>query len=283
MPLRIVITGVRGRMGSEILAAATGDSRRFAIAGGTIRAEPDGGDSGPLSRATGAASGAPIVHHLGELLAQTDAVIDFTNPEASLATARSCAAAGIALVCGTTGFTPEQNAELDELARTIPLYTARNTSAGIGALLALLPALATALAGYDVEIVETHHRDKKDAPSGTALMLAEAIAGERTTYNHGRAGLAPRVPGEIGIHAVRGGGNPGEHAIIFASDGEEVRISHRAFSRRAYAEGALRAALWLHEQPPGRYGPLDLQRTNTTVPDNPREHAAIPESIRAGA
>jgi 4-hydroxy-tetrahydrodipicolinate reductase len=158
---------------------------------------------------------------------------------------------------------PEQLARLDAAAARVPVFHARNMSAGIDAILRALPALLAALPGYDVEIIETHHRHKRDAPSGTALAIAEAVA--RAIGSHlpdaatfGREGMASRRPGEIGVHAVRGGGNPGEHAVIVAGDGEEIRLSHRSFGRRAYADGALRAARFVAGRPPGRYGMADL-------------------------
>lgn len=256
MVTRIAIAGVAGRMGREVAAAAAADPT-FAVAGGTVR--PDSALAGAswLEAAGVDIPGARLSADPRAVVPGCDAVIDFTTPAAALAHARACAESGVPFVTGATGFPDGEFAALRALSATIPVYWARNMSAGIAALLALLPALADALAGYDVEIVETHHRRKLDAPSGTAIALAEAIAGDAPRV-FGREGMAPRQPGEIGIHAVRGGGNPGEHAIIFAADGEEVRIQHRAFSRRAYAEGALRAARWLAGQPPGFYGPLDL-------------------------
>jgi 4-hydroxy-tetrahydrodipicolinate reductase len=199
----------------------------------------------------------------GELLGEVDALVDFTKPEAAVAGARACAAAGVALVSGTTGLSAGQLDELRSAAERVPVFYARNMSLGVSALLAALPRLVRALAGYDVEIVETHHRHKTDAPSGTALALAEAIAAalevdlaDRATY--GRQGIAPRQLGEIGIHAIRSGGNPGEHVVVIADEGEEVRIAHRAFGRRAYARGALRAARFVAGRAPGFYTPADL-------------------------
>jgi 4-hydroxy-tetrahydrodipicolinate reductase len=145
----------------------------------------------------------------------------------------------------------------------VPVFRAANMSPGVNALIAVLPEFVRALAGYDIEIVETHHRHKVDAPSGTALALARAAAAsgggplaERARY--GREGVSPRAAEEIGIHAVRAGGNPGEHAVILASDGEEIRLAHRSFSRAAYAAGALRAARLLVTQPPGWFEPATL-------------------------
>jgi len=136
---------------------------------------------------------------------------------------------------------------------------AANTSVGLTALLRILPELVRALGdGYDLEIVETHHRHKVDAPSGTALTIARALAAARGAdladhARFGREGHAPRAAGEIGIHAVRAGGNPGEHRIILASDGEQIEVSHRAIARGTYAAGALRAARWLVGRAPGLY------------------------------
>jgi 4-hydroxy-tetrahydrodipicolinate reductase len=211
-------------------------------------------------------------------------VIDVSAPAGTLAHARICADYGVPLVSGVTGLSAAEMAELRRLAARIPMLHARNLSPGMAALLALLPALAAALAGYDLEIVETHHRHKRDAPSGTALALAEAAAGGAPVVL-GRGGIAPRADGEIGIHAVRGGGNPGEHAVIFAADGEEVRVCHRAFSRRAYADGALRAAAWIVGQPAGWYGMVDLSRgapapTPTSAPAPP---SAAPGRTRLAA
>ena len=155
-----------------------------------------------------------------------------------------------------------QSERLVRAAERIPVFVARNLSVGIAALVRVLPDLVAALDGFDIEIVETHHRHKVDAPSGTALALLEAIRSAQIHADpltvHGRSGHAPRQPEEVGIHAVRAGGNPGEHSVILADAGEEIRISHRAFSRRPYALGALRAARWLVGRPPGLYGMADL-------------------------
>jgi 4-hydroxy-tetrahydrodipicolinate reductase len=197
------------------------------------------------------------------LLAGTDAVIDFSTPAGTTAAAAACVEAGIPFISGTTGLSAADLDVLQEATRRIPVFYARNMSLGIATLLSLLPAIAATLEGFDIEIVETHHRHKADAPSGTALALAEAVAGgldkplnQLATY--GRQGIAPRRAGEIGIHAVRAGGNPGEHQVIFASEGEEVRLSHRSFSRRAYALGALRAARFVVGRDPGFYSLDDL-------------------------
>jgi 4-hydroxy-tetrahydrodipicolinate reductase len=185
-------------------------------------------------------------------------LIDFTTPESSVALARACASAGRALVCGTTGLSPGQLAELRASSANTPVFYARNMSIGIAALLASLPSLVQALIGFDVEIVEAHHRHKVDAPSGTAVAIAETVAGalrqpvdEHLVY--GRHGIAPRTDNEIGMHSLRGGGNAGEHTVIFAAEGEEIRVSHRAYGRRTFALGSVQAARFLADKPAGFY------------------------------
>lgn len=248
-PIRIGIVGIVGRMGREIVALAAGNPE-VVIAGGTVRPGSDLRSVGDI----------PVYTNLVDLLPQVDVLIDFSTPESSVVAAGIAAQAGTPIVIGTTGLSPAQMDALHAAATHIPVYYARNTAHGVNALLRLLPQIAEALAGYDIEIIEAHHRHKKDAPSGTAIALAEAIAsglgtGDQQPYIHGRSGYAPRQPGEIGIHAVRGGGNTGEHTIIFASDQEEIRVSHRAFNRSAFAAGALGAASDLVGQPAGWYGP----------------------------
>lgn len=236
-PLRLGLVGIGGRMGREIVALAAADPSVTVIGG--------------IGRENAA--------DLPGLLNGSDVLIDFSTPESSVATACAAAEARRPIVVGTTGLDAAQVATLRTAAVQVPVWYARNMSTGVSLLQRLLPEIAQALAGYDIELIEAHHRHKADAPSGTALMLAEAIlagldAGDHP-FVHGRAGQAPRQPGEIGFHAIRGGGNSGEHTLLFASDEEEIRISHRAYSRRAFAAGAIRAAKAIHGQPPGWYGP----------------------------
>lgn len=251
-PLRLGLVGIGGRMGREIAALAESD--------------PSVVVSGGVGRETAA--------DLPALIGRCDVLVDFSTPEASVSAAEAAAAAGRPIVVGSTGLDAAQLAALRAAAERCPIWYARNMSAGVSLLQRVLPEIARVLDGYDIELIEAHHRHKADAPSGTALMLAEAIlAGlaeetgvsvrdklapldtRPTKLVFGREGHAPRQPGEIGIHAVRGGGNAGEHTVLFASDEEEIRLSHRAHSRRAFAAGAIRAARTIHGQPPGWYGP----------------------------
>jgi 4-hydroxy-tetrahydrodipicolinate reductase len=251
MTVRVGIAGIRGRMGREVAALAATDPG-FRLVGGLSRCD---GDDLP--------DGLRVTSNARALLNDIDVLIDFTTPTAAAGYAPACAEAGVALVTGTTGLDAAQSAALREAAERVAVFQAANMSPGVNAAMAVLPALTRALAGYDVEIVEAHHRDKADAPSGTALALARVVAEASGTALDGRAvygrdGARRRAPGEIGIHALRGGGNPGEHAVIFSGDGEEIRLSHRSFDRSAYAAGALRAARLIVRQPPGWYEPATL-------------------------
>jgi 4-hydroxy-tetrahydrodipicolinate reductase len=259
MTLRLAVAGAAGRMGREI-AAVAGDDPTIDLVGGVVR---------PGSPAS--VPGVPLVGRLEELLPSAGVVIDFTTPAATAAHARLCAEAGCAFVSGVTGLGPGEVAALEDAARRTPVFYARNLSLGLATILEVLPGLAWSLAGYDVEVVETHHRHKQDAPSGTALALAEAVAGATGATLpddavFGRRGQAPRAAGELGLHAVRSGGNPGEHVVLFADEGEEIRIAHRAFSRRTYALGAVRAAHFLAGRPPGLYGMADLLASLSGAP-----------------
>lgn len=252
MAVRIGIAGIQGRMGQQI-AALAGSDPEMILAGGVCRAPADGA----------AIAGQRVVTDVRELLPEIDVLIDFSSPAGTALMAARCAESGTPLVSGTTGLDVEQAAVLRDAAQVVALFQAANMSPGVNAMLTLLPLLMRALEGYDLEIVETHHRHKVDAPSGTALALARVAADasgglleERARY--GREGHALRAQGEIGIHAVRSGGNPGEHEVILTGEGEEVRLAHRAFSRAAYAEGALRAARLIVGQPAGWYEPATL-------------------------
>lgn len=248
VPVRIGIVGITGRMGREIVALAA-DDPEVTIAGGV---------AGPGSTVD-TVDGVPVLPSLAALLVQSDVLIDFSTPEGSVAAATAAADAGMPIAIGTTGLDARQMEALRAASARTALAYARNTAHGVNALLGLLPQIAAALAGYDIEIVEMHHRHKKDAPSGTALALAEAVSAglpePPARAVRGRDGLSPRERGEIGFHSLRGGGNTGEHTIVFASEGEEIRISHRALSRGAFAAGAIRTAKALIGREPGWYGP----------------------------
>jgi 4-hydroxy-tetrahydrodipicolinate reductase len=242
-------------MGRELCRAAL-QTDGIELAGGTV--EPDApelrADLGELCGAgrTGVTATEAPPEDAGVL-------IEFTKPEATV----EHLSYGLPHVIGTTGLSEEQLAEVEEAAQNAPIVLAPNMSVGVNLLREVVRDLAAKLEGYDIEVVEAHHRHKKDAPSGTALFLARAAAEgrERSLEEvavHGREGYAPREPGEIGIHALRGGAVVGEHRLVFYADGEEVEVVHRALSRRTFADGALRAARFAAGAGPGLYGMADV-------------------------
>ncbi len=252
---RVTIIGAAGRMGREICRAAL-ETEGVELAGGTV--EPDapelGADLGELCGA--GRTGVTATEAPPE---DANALIEFTTPEATV----EHLSYGLPHVIGTTGLSEEQTAEVEEAAQNAPIVLAPNMSVGVNLLREVVRDLSAKLEGYDIEVVEAHHRHKKDAPSGTALFLARAAAEgrERSLEEvavHGREGYAPREPGEIGIHALRGGAVVGEHRLVFYADGEEVEVVHRALSRRTFADGALRAARFAAGAKPGLYGMADV-------------------------
>lgn len=253
----LAICGVTGRMG-RLLVERIAASPDIELAGGIALEEP-------AEQAT-AARAYPRVElpaNAGPLLSSVDALIDFSSRDAlsELLVTHGDALEGKALVIGTTGLDDEVDALLDRCADTSPVLVAANFSAGINLLLGLVETAARTLdaAEYDVEIVETHHAKKVDAPSGTALALADAAARARgqelaEVRRDGRSGVTGERPaGEIGIHALRGGAVPGEHRVMFFGAKERIELSHTATDRAVFADGALMAVRWLIGRPPGRY------------------------------
>ncbi len=194
-----------------------------------------------------------------------DVLVDFSAPDATAELARIAGERRCALVSGTTGLSPAQQSALCDAAEKTPVLWAANMSIGVNVLLGLVREAALALdVEWDIEIVEAHHRNKADAPSGTAKALLDAARMASTTgVQHGREGRAPRKPGEIGVHAVRLGGVVGDHDVHFASSGEVLTLSHRALSRDIFAAGALRAAKWIAGRKPGMYTMADVIATKS--------------------
>ena len=260
MGIKLVVVGAAGRMGRRIIALAM-ESGRFALVGAVDAAShPDAGkDAGVL-----AGVGTLGVKVSEEWPAGADVVIDFSLPQAADATIEWCAKHGVALVMGTTGLSDAQKAALRAAGRKTAVVYATNMSVGMNVLFALVGKAAAMLSeAYDIEIIEQHHRFKKDAPSGSAMTLAESICEAtgrdvKTALVHGRSGLAPRKPGEIGMHAVRAGDITGVHSVMYAALGDMVTLSHTAQSRDTFVQGALRAAKWLQGQRPGLYSMRDV-------------------------
>lgn len=252
--MRIGIAGAAGRMG--LLLAEEVRSAGHALAGGTLRPGSD----------KPAPPGVPVFADIADLAAECDAVIDFTHAGAAQAHARALGDAGVAWVLGTSGLSAADEAAVSEAARRIPVVCAPNFSPGVNLVLALAERLAAALPAesYDAEIVEMHHRQKVDAPSGTAVGLGRAVARGRgvrleDVMASGRDGhTGPRPPGVIGFAALRGGQVVGEHTLLFAAGSEHIALTHRAFDRRVYATGAVRAAEWTAGRSPRLYSMVDV-------------------------
>lgn len=195
-------------------------------------------------------------------LRDADVVVDFSSADAAEAICAGAIEARTALVMGTTGHSAEQRRAIEAAARMIPIVLASNFSVGVNALFSLAEHAAKILGeGFDIEIVEAHHRTKKDAPSGTAKTLVETMQRVRKTgrVRHGREGISgERARTEIGIHSIRGGDVVGDHTVIFAGDGERLELTHRASSRETFARGALRAARWVSGRPAGLYSMRDV-------------------------
>jgi 4-hydroxy-tetrahydrodipicolinate reductase len=263
MSMRAVIAGVSGRMGRALLEAVAGDPACILHAALDRTGSPlVGGDPGA---ALGMSGEARVTDQPAAALDGADVLIDFTRPEATFACLDPCVAAGVPLVIGTTGFDEAGCMRIAAAAQRIPVVFAPNMSVGVNLLLKLAEVAAQVLAdGYDIEIVEAHHRHKVDAPSGTALGLGRAVAGAlgrdlAQCAVYGREGVTgERRPDTIGFATVRGGDIVGDHTLLFAGVGERVELTHKASSRATFAQGALRAAKWLQGRAPGLYDMRDV-------------------------
>ncbi|MFC4161225.1 4-hydroxy-tetrahydrodipicolinate reductase [Chitinimonas lacunae] len=261
--LRIAIAGSGGRMGQVLVETVLGlPDCRLTVALDRPGSPSLGADPGrPFGRETGVAVRADFA----EALKDADVLIDFTRPEGTLAHLQVCRELGVAMVVGTTGFDPTGRAALKAAAADIGIVFAANMSVGVNLTFKLLDIAAKVLSqGYDIEIVEAHHRHKVDAPSGTALRMGEVIAEAlgrdlASCAVYGREGVTgERDPATIGFATVRGGDVVGDHTVMFLGDGERVEISHKASSRATFARGALRAARWLAGRPAGLYDMQDV-------------------------
>ena len=260
---KVVITGAAGRMGTQ-LARLVRASEGMALHGAVERpGVAQGQDAGVLAGL--GPIGVPVVDDLGKALPGADVVIDFTSHEASARHAEACAERGVALVVGSTGFTPETKARVAAAAKKVPVVLSPNMSVGVNVLFDLVRQAAKILGdAYDVEIVELHHKKKKDAPSGTAVRLGEVAAealgrDPRDAFAFARHGLiGERPPWQIGLQTVRGGDVVGEHTVYYFGDGERLELTHRATSRDQFARGAVRAAAWIVGKPAGLYDMADV-------------------------
>jgi 4-hydroxy-tetrahydrodipicolinate reductase len=261
--LKVVIAGCSGRMGHALLESVFSDTE-LVLHGAIDR--PDSPQIGrDAGEQFGKASGVKISHDVAAALAGADVLVDFTRPEPSLQYLAACRQAGVKLVIGTTGFSAEQKQQIESAAQDIGIVFAPNMSVGVTLLINLVQSAAKVLAeGYDVEIIEAHHRHKVDAPSGTALRLGEAAAAAlgrdlETCAVYGREGVTgERDANTIGFATVRGGDVVGDHTVLFAGIGERVELTHKASSRATFALGALRAAKFLQGRQSGLYDMRDV-------------------------
>lgn len=263
--IRAAIVGVTGRMGCALVRAAS-ESSDIRLTGAVASASHSaiGRDAGELAGIAGL--GVAVTKDLAAAAASADVVIDFSRGNATAANLAVCRSARKPLLIGTTGFAVELAADFDAAARDIPLLVAPNTSVGVTLLIELVRQAAQSLPPtFDIEVIEAHHRMKRDAPSGTALALGSAAAAARRGSGHPLTPeeiefprTEPRREGDIGFAVVRGGDIVGEHTVLFAGAGERLSLSHSATDRAIFARGALQAARWLASRPPGRYFMRDI-------------------------
>ncbi len=263
-PVRIAIAGAAGRMGRMLLRLAAADPTLWLAAALEHPEHPD------LGQDVGVLAGVPMLgialgSDVAAAVAVSDVLIDFTAPEATLAHLEAVASAGRAAVVGTTGFSAGQQHSVEQFAQRIACVQASNMSVGITLLTELVEQAVRQLGpAFDIELSEIHHRQKKDAPSGTALTLGRAAARGRGVDLEdvgvfGRKGLVgERTPTEIGVLALRGGDVVGDHTVFLLGPGERLELTHRAQSRDCFASGALRAATWVRKRPVGLYSMRDV-------------------------
>jgi len=262
--VKIVVTGAGGRMGARLVSLVKESSDLQLVGALERKGHPavgsDAGDVAGCGR-----TGVVVTDNLAALVERADVLIDFTSPEATLANLRVMAANRKAMVIGTTGLSAGQLAELKETAKSIPCVFSPNMSVGVNVVLKVLAEMARTFGeDYDIEVTEAHHRLKKDAPSGTALKIAQVLADATgrdldQVAAYGRKGMiGERKRGEIGIQVIRAGDIVGDHTVLFGGPGERIEVTHRAQSRDTFARGALRAARWVVTRPPGLYDMHDV-------------------------
>jgi len=260
---RVAVAGATGRMGQMLIQAVLGSGDCELAGAVDLPSSPAIGND--ACAFLGTASGVPVVPDVRAAIANAQVLIDFTRPEGTLAHLAACRERGVKAVIGTTGFSDEQKARIEEIARDVAIVLAPNMSVGVNVTLKLLQMAAQALStGYDIEIIEAHHRHKVDAPSGTALKMGEVIAAAlgrdlKDCAVYAREGVTgERDPSTIGFATVRGGDIVGDHTVLFAGTGERIEITHRSSSRATYAQGSLRAVRFLAGKTSGLYDMFDV-------------------------
>lgn len=262
--VKVIVSGAAGRMGSLIIRAIQ-DAEGIELVGAL---ENPGHQA--LGEDVGVMAGVgplriKVLAHLEKMINQAEVLIDFTTPEATKKAVQIACKNKKSMVIGTTALPEDVLQEIRELSKIVPVVQAPNMSVGVNLLFDLLPQMATVLGkNYDIEVIEAHHRFKKDAPSGTAMKMAQILAKTRNlnleqAARYGREGLpGERTSGEIGLHAIRAGDIVGEHTVVFGGLGERIEITHKAHNRQTFAQGAVRAALFVVQQPAGLYDMQDV-------------------------
>tara|TARA_B100000767_G_scaffold179223_1_gene167346 strand:+ start:8771 stop:9586 length:816 start_codon:yes stop_codon:yes gene_type:complete len=268
-PIRIVVVGATGKMGQTLIQEIFND-KELLLSGAADVASSSliGSDAGSL---LGLKTNVLISESLTEEHAESDILIDFTRPEASLAYLDFCLAHNINYVLGTTGFNEDEKERIHAAAKKIAICFAPNMSVGVNLLISLVEAATKVLHNeFDIEIIEAHHRHKVDSPSGTALRLGEAVAKsaglplKENSIFHREGNIAPRKDTEIGFSAIRGGDIVGDHTVLFAGDGERIELTHKASSRKTFAKGAIRAAKFITGKTAGLFDILDVLNLKNT-------------------
>jgi 4-hydroxy-tetrahydrodipicolinate reductase len=262
-PLRIAVAGASGRMGRMLIEAVTAADDLVLAAALDVAGSPAIGQD--ATAFLGRTGGVAITDDVEAALSRAQVLIDFTRPEGTLAHLAACRKLGVKAVVGTTGFSEEQKAQVAEHARHVAMVMAPNMSVGVNVVLKLIDMAARAMSrGYDIEIIEAHHRHKVDAPSGTALKMGEVVAQAlgrdlKECAVYGREGVTgERDPSTIGFATIRGGDIVGDHTVLFAGTGERIEISHKSSSRAGYAQGSLHAARFLADKSTGLYGMTEV-------------------------
>jgi len=261
--IRVAVSGACGRMGKELVRAVVeSEGVRLVSAferSGHPRLGEDAGEVAGVGKL-----GVEIIDSAEQALSQAQVLVEFTYPQPTIEHLEICASKGTRAVVGTTGFSPEQKQKIEELSKKIPILWAPNMSVGVNLLFSLVERACQILGeDYDLEIIEAHHRLKKDAPSGTALRLGEILARargwdfEKVACYHRQGMVGERPKEQIGIQSLRAGDIVGEHTVIFSTIGERIELTHKASSRQTFARGAVRAVKWLWNKPAGLYSMQD--------------------------
>ena len=246
--VKILISGANGRMGKKVFESALNSADVSAVCGVDIKSDCNN-------------SSFPIYDNFSTVKEEVDVVIDFSAPASLDNILDFCLNKNIPAILCATGYSLEQIEKIKEYSKKLPLFRSGNMSLGVNALIDLVKKATLSLEGFDIEIIEKHHNQKVDAPSGTAIMLADAVKenAPEKFYTYGREGIVgKRDVNEIGIHAVRGGGIVGEHQVIFASGFETITLTHQATDRSVFADGAIKAAQFIVKQNPGLYNMADV-------------------------